>query len=280
MSDTRRPTDTQEPKLTDKQRGDLGYRYLDWAVRTKKIPSGGFRILYAISQRFNEDNPFESFPSLEYIAAYIRRSPSTVWSMMPKLAKVGAIEITWGSQGSRNSNRYRLPQEFLDFYFGPDKGRLPKVEKKPRHIGVSKPRFTSVSELPNGTSETPVCQSINPDIPNEKPRHIGVNHFLATKATSKSAPLNGARTDRVDIEGPVTAFDIELAEEVFRDCFPSSTPEAASAALSRALHAGIDPCILIQEAQSSEETDAETFLFHCINPSFASKGFQVSLGSS
>jgi hypothetical protein len=51
------------------------------------------------------------------------------------------IEIKWGSRGSGHPNTYRLPEAFLAFYFGPEKGRLPPlklVPRKPRHVGVSK----------------------------------------------------------------------------------------------------------------------------------------------
>jgi len=76
-----------DKKLTSKQRADLGYRYQDWLL-TMKVPKGGFRLLYAISQCFNKKNPFESFPSIEWLALRIRKKrPSTVWAMLPQLER-------------------------------------------------------------------------------------------------------------------------------------------------------------------------------------------------
>ena len=93
-----------DKKLTEKQRGHMAFRYLDWLL-TKNVPSGGFRLLYAITQCFNEKNQFHCFPSIDYLAAlHPSESPSTVWSMLPKLEKIGAIEIEWGSKGSGHPN--------------------------------------------------------------------------------------------------------------------------------------------------------------------------------
>ncbi|MFZ2159334.1 MAG: hypothetical protein WAV72_24875 [Bradyrhizobium sp.] len=188
-------------KLTSTQRADLAFRYLDWLL-TKKIPSGGFRLLYVISQCFNEENPFHCFPSLEYLAARCERSPSTIWSMLPKLGKIGAIEIVWGSRGCGHPNTFRLPAAFLEFYFGSRNGRQ-SAAKKPRRIGVS------------GKQE-------NPDTVEKKPRCVGVNHLLATK---KEAVLRTAVSiDRVpstaarDVtEIKTTADDAALIPEIKRD---------------------------------------------------------------
>jgi hypothetical protein len=162
---------------------------------TKNVPSGGFRLLYAITQCLNEVNQFHCFPSIEYLAALIKRAPSTVWSMLPKLEEIGAIEIEWGSKGSGHPNVYRLPEEFLAFYFGPEKGQTPKPvlgPKKPRQIGVSKPRQTGVFD-----------QLENPDTPPKKPRstvkkpgHIGVSHFLATDSHKKERGIGGGMYTR------------------------------------------------------------------------------------
>ncbi|UGY28177.1 hypothetical protein HU675_0016230 [Bradyrhizobium septentrionale] len=135
-----------DKKLTEKQRADMAFRYQDWLL-TKNVPNGGFRLLYAITQCFNEVNQFHCWPSLDYLAARIVRKPQTVWEMLPKLEKLDVIEIEWGSQGSGNSNKYTLPAAFLEFYFGPEKGRLPKLEvpKKPRRAEVSDPLENSGS---------------------------------------------------------------------------------------------------------------------------------------
>jgi hypothetical protein len=194
-SHTRRSAADQAPsssspitskKLTRTERADLAFRYQDWLL-TKKVPSGGFRLLYVIAQCFNEENPFQCFPSLEYLAARCERSPSTVWSMLPKLEKIGAIEIVWGSRGSGHPNTYRLPAAFLEFYFGPEKGRRSTI-KKPRRVSVSD-------------------RQENPDTASKKPRRIGVNHLLATEETALRAvvsidrvPSTAARdvTDEID----------------------------------------------------------------------------------
>jgi len=52
-----------DKKLTSKQRADLGYRYQDWLL-TMKVPKGGFRLLYAISQCFNKKTRSNRFPRL------------------------------------------------------------------------------------------------------------------------------------------------------------------------------------------------------------------------
>jgi hypothetical protein len=163
-----------DKKLTSTQRADLVFRYQDWLL-TKRIPSGGFRVLYVITQCFNAENPFHCFPSIEYLAAQCRRSPSTVWEMLPKLEKAGGIEIVWGSRGSRDPNTYRLPAAFLEFYFGLEKGRLPRP-MKPRRAGVSEPRLKAVTEAP----ETPVEHPGNTGLAPTKPRRAGVNHLVAT----------------------------------------------------------------------------------------------------
>ena len=184
-----------DKKLTDKQRADMAFRYLDWLL-TKNVPSGGFRVLYAILQRLNEENQFHCFPSIEYLAARIKRAPSTVWEMLPKLEKIGVIEIEWGSQGSGDPNRYQLPATFLEFYFGPEKGRQPKFvlpPKKPRRAGVSKPRQTGVSDNP----ENPGSPSEKPRFTEKKPRPAGESHFLATDSHKKERG-SAARTTRVD----------------------------------------------------------------------------------
>jgi len=160
-------------KLTKQQRADLAFRYLDWLL-TKDLPSGGFRLLYAISQRLNDENQFHCYPSIEYLAAKIDRAESTVWEMLPKLEKCGAIEITWGKRGSRHPNIYRLPAEFLDLYFGPANGRN-VVSIKPRRAGVSKP------------PETPVEPAENPGLLDRKPRPAGVSHLVATDSHKSAA---------------------------------------------------------------------------------------------
>jgi hypothetical protein len=174
-------------KLTSTQRADLAFRYLDWLL-TKKIPSGGFRLLYAITQRFTEENPHHCFPSIEYLAARIGRSESAVWEMLPKLAKIGAIEIEWGSRGSKHPNTYTLPAAFLEFYFGPEKGRQPRPAK-PRRAGVSK------------APKTPVQPTENPGLPDGKPRPAGVNHLVATYKQPR-AGLYGPRSSGVEIQSP------------------------------------------------------------------------------
>jgi hypothetical protein len=182
---------TPEKKLSRQQRADLAFRYYDWLL-TKNIPSGGFRLLYAISQRFTEENPYHCFPSIEYLAARIGRSESAVWEMLPKLAKIGAIAITWGSRGSKHPNTYTLPAAFLEFYFGPSKGRHPQlalVPKKPRPAGVSK------------APKTPVQPPENPGLPDEKPRPAGVNHLLYTEIHKSAAkPRTAVQVDKQTTE--------------------------------------------------------------------------------
>jgi hypothetical protein len=185
LSVTRRETQASSnwanKELTSTDRADLAFRYLDWLL-TKKVPSGGFRLLYVILQCFNKENPFEAFPSIEYISQRIDRRPSSVWEMLPKLEKIGSIEIEWGSRGSGHPNVYRLPAEFLEFYFGPEKGRR-KQFKKPRPTGVSKPRRTGVS----GSLETPVQPLENTCLPPLKPRPAGVNHLEPPQTTKERA---------------------------------------------------------------------------------------------
>ena len=171
-----------DKKLTEKQRAHMAFRYLDWLL-TKNVPSGGFPLLYAILQRLNEENQFHCYPSIDYLAARIQRKPPTVWEMLPKLEKLGVIEIEWGSQGSGHPNRYQLPAAFLVFYFGPEKGRLPKlvVPKKPRQTGVSKPRQAGVSD----PLENPGTPPKKPRFTDGKPRPALESHFLATDSHKK-----------------------------------------------------------------------------------------------
>jgi hypothetical protein len=203
-----------DKKLTKQERANMAFRYLDWLL-TKNVPSGGFRLLYAILKCLNDENQFHCFPSIDYLAARIERTRSTVWEMLPKLEKIGAIEIEWGSQGSRHPNTYRLPAAFLEFYFGPEKGRQPKlvlVPKKPRQTGVSKPRQkhrqTGVSNAP----KTPVQPPENTGLTPKKPRQTGVNNLIAT-LSNKSAPpaRSSARVDRGNVtETETTADDAPL----------------------------------------------------------------------
>ena len=102
-------SDWADKKLTRQERGDMAFRYLDWLL-TKNVPSGGFRLLYAITQCLNEDQFLHCSPSIEYLAARIGRAPSTVWEMLRKLEEIGAVEIEWGSQGRGHTNKYRLHQ--------------------------------------------------------------------------------------------------------------------------------------------------------------------------
>jgi hypothetical protein len=194
-------SDWADKRLTRQQRGDMAFRYLDWLV-TKNVPSGGFLLLYAITQCFNEVNQFHCFPSIDYLAALIKRAPSTVWSMLPKLEEIGVIEIEWGSKGSGHPNTYRLPAVFLEFYFGPGKGQTPKpvlAPKKPRQIGVSKPRQVGVSDQPQNPDTAPK----KPRSTVGKPRHIGVSHFLATDSHKKERG-SAARSADADRESATT----------------------------------------------------------------------------
>ncbi|MET4518127.1 hypothetical protein [Bradyrhizobium sp. I1.7.5] len=165
MSSKLRPQDRRpdqpwaDKKLTDRQRGDMAFRYQDWLL-TKNVPSGGFRLLYAILQRLNEENQFHCFPSIECLAARIQRAPSTVWEMVPKLEKIGVIEVEWGSQGSGDPNRYQLPTAFLEFYFGPEKGRQRSLFCHPRNPGG--PVFPI-------RLKTPVHRQKNPGLPRKTP---------------------------------------------------------------------------------------------------------------
>ena len=169
------PMDWVDKQLSRQQRGDMAFRYQDWLL-TKNVPNGSFRLLYAILQYLNEENQFHCFPSIETLAARIKRAPQTVWEMLPKLEKLGAIEIEWGSQGSGHSNTYRLPAAFLEFYFGPEKGRLPKPDPEPRkhrRAGVSKHRQAEVS----GAPETQVQPSENSGLTLEKHRPACESHL-------------------------------------------------------------------------------------------------------
>jgi hypothetical protein len=172
-------SDWADKQLSRQQRGDMAFRYLDWLL-IKNVPSGGFRLLYAITQCLNEENQFHCFPSIEYLAARIERAQSTVWEMLRKLEELGVIEIEWGSQGSGHPNTYRLPMAFLEFYFGPEKGRQPKLvlpPRKPRPAGVSKHRLAGVSDRP----ENPGTPPKKPRFTEKKPRPAGENHFLASE---------------------------------------------------------------------------------------------------
>lgn len=222
------PADSADEKLTKQQRADMAFRYLDWLL-TKNVPSGGFRLLYAITQHFNAVNQFHCFPSIETIAGSIRRHPSTVWEMLPKLEKIGAIEIDWGSQGSRHPNTYRLPAAFLEFYFGPENGRQPKPDpwsRKPGQTSVSKPGQTRVSDAP----ETRAQGQKNPGRPYGKPGQTRESHLAtdshkkergsaarsaddaresASSSTSSDAPIPAtdgpvARTARAALKQPLT----------------------------------------------------------------------------
>lgn len=144
-----------DKKLTRQERGDMAFRYLDWLL-TKNVPSGGFRLLYAISQWFTDENPFHCFPSTDRLAEQIGRKQSTVWEMLRKLEKLGVIEVEWGRKGSGHPNVYRLPNEFLAFYSGPEKGRR-SIPEKYRRTGISKARPAGISSL----SKIPVQPSEN-----------------------------------------------------------------------------------------------------------------------
>jgi hypothetical protein len=182
-----------DKKLTKEQRGHMAFRYLDWLL-TKNLPSGGFPLLYAILQHFNEVNQFHCFPSIKTLAACIKRKPPTVWEMLLKLEKLGVIEIEWGSQGSGHSNIYRLPAAFFEFYFGPEKGRLPKPDPVPR-----KHRQAGVSEALENTGTSPKKDRCT----DKKLRHAGESHFLATSSHKKERG-SAARTSRVDRESATT----------------------------------------------------------------------------
>ncbi|MET4179475.1 hypothetical protein ABIB94_001567 [Bradyrhizobium sp. JR7.2] len=187
-----------DKKLADKQRADMAFRYQDWLL-TKNVPNGSFRLLYAILQHLNEENQFHCFPSIETLAARIKRAPQTVWEMLPKLEKLGVIEIEWGSQGSGHSNTYRLPAAFLEFYFGPEKGRQPKpdpVPRKHRQAGVSKHRQAEVS----GAPETQVQPSENSGLTRKKHRPACESH-LEPPISHKKERGSAARTSRVVREG-------------------------------------------------------------------------------
>jgi hypothetical protein len=60
--------------------------------------------------------------------------------MLPQLEKLGAIEIAWGSPGSKHPNRYRLPAAFLELHFG----KTDTSVFKDRHIGMN--HFLSTSK--------------------------------------------------------------------------------------------------------------------------------------
>jgi hypothetical protein len=207
-----------DARLTRQQRGDMAFRYQDWLL-TKNVPNGSFRLLYAILQCLNDENQFHCFPSIETLAARIKRAPQTVWEMLPKLEKLGVIEIEWGSQGSGHSNTYRLPAAFLEFYFGPEKGRLPKLDPAPRkhrQAGVSKHRQAEVSGAPETQVQPsensgltpkkhrPACEShLEPPISHKKERGSAARTFPAVRdsinnSTADDAPLNPAKTTADD----------------------------------------------------------------------------------
>jgi len=184
-----------DKKLNKQQRGHMAFRYLDWLL-TKNVPSGGFRLLYAILQHFNEVNQFHCFPSIETLAERTGRSKPTVWEMLPKLEKLGVIEIEWGSRGSGHPNTYRLPTEFLEFYFGPEKGRR-KQSKKVRRAELSKPRRAELSDEQKSSVEP----SKKLGLPGKKVRPAVLSHLLATSSHKKERVEDDPRTSsRVDRE--------------------------------------------------------------------------------
>ena len=182
-----------DKKLTKQERGHMAFRYLDWLL-TKNVPSGGFRLLYAITQHFNEMNQFHCFPSIETLAERSSRSKPTVWEMLPKLEKLGTIEIEWGSRGSGHPNTYRLPAAFLEFYFGPEKGRR-KQPQKVRRAELSKPRRAELSDEQKSSVEP----SEKLGSPDKKVRPAVLSHLLAT-SSHKEGRGSAARTSRDDRE--------------------------------------------------------------------------------
>jgi hypothetical protein len=222
-------------KLTSTQRADLAFRYLDWLL-TKKIPSGGFRLLYVISQRFNEENPFEAYPSLVYISQRAGRSKSAVWEMLPKLAKIGAIEIEFGSQGSGDVNYYRLPAAFLEFYFGPEKGRR-KQPKKVRRAELSKPRQADVSNEQKSSVEP----SEKFGLPDKKVRPAVLNHFVATYKQPRAglgraglSPRSSDAESQSPPNGAVAAADDESQSPAFETDIPETEREGQNLRLCSA----------------------------------------------
>jgi hypothetical protein len=219
-----------DKKLTKQERADMAFRYLDWLL-TKNVPSGGFRLLHAITQHFNAVNQFHCFPSIEYLAARIERFPSTVWEMLRKLEKIGVIEIEWGRQGSGHPNTYRLPAAFLEFYFGPEKGRLPKFvlpAKKPRLAGVSKPRHAGVSNAP----KTPVQPSENTGLPPKKPRLAGESHLRATDSHKEERGTLSLSSDDDRYSASTSTSDDEAfpdAETPSQRASPEALGEIAAA---------------------------------------------------
>ena len=230
-----------DKKLTRQERGDMAFRYLDWLL-TKNVPSGGFRLLYAISQWFTDENPFYCFPSTDRLAEQIGRKQSTVWEMLPKLENIGVIKIEWGSKGSGHPNVYWLPDEFLAFYFGPEKGRrsVPKKYRqagisKYRPAGISKHRQTGVSSAP----EIPVQPSENTGLTPKKYRQAGMNHLLTTYS-HKSAPTarSSARVDRGDATETKNTSDDAPQNAAF-----DTSPDAPISATDRPTARAGDPAL-------------------------------------
>ena len=67
---TPQPKPVADKKLSKTQRADMAFRYLDWLL-TKRLPNGGFQLLYAVTQRFTDDDPFECWPAIEWLAEKI-----------------------------------------------------------------------------------------------------------------------------------------------------------------------------------------------------------------
>jgi hypothetical protein len=150
-----------------------------------------------------------------------------------------------GRQGSKHSNTYRLPAAFLEFYFGPSKGRQPHlvlVPKKPRQTGVSK------------TTETPVQPPENPGIPDRKPRPAGEKHLVNTSNHKSAPPARSSEyVDRGEIKIDTSAPAIMDAEmSAFRalcsnytNIDPSTAIEARTI-FNQLVRAGHDPEELIE----------------------------------
>jgi hypothetical protein len=82
------------------------FAWLDQVCADRRVPSGAFRVAYAIAQFWWNDKT-EIFPGEIALAKATGRTRGNIGAMVAKLEELGYLHVTPGSKGRGHSNRYR-----------------------------------------------------------------------------------------------------------------------------------------------------------------------------
>jgi hypothetical protein len=291
---TRRKSDTQvsSDNVVEFPKTSHAHGVFTWLKVVNFDPNlqpSDFKVAFDIAER--TDTSGTCYPGIQTIADRTALNKKTILVSVDRLAAAGYLAVEKGSRGCGTSNRYRLitPQEKVRALHLFEEAKRSNRREEKVHSAPEKGVASTPEPLTNHyrTTSAPLRGARYDQYLDSSAPNGAVN---SKKPSSQRFTYSMSEKDRENFESilerrplPLGAFNDPIGENKAKSLFKQLTKLMDSREIDQiAAQPGGPPTAVefLDDLLTRERRVPDFPPTHRINPSIASKGFQVSLGSS